>query len=95
MFRKLWSAKGCEVLSSNFTLCFTILKLYLQVINFFYMNMDKNTVFAWASLSMFIIGFALVLLGILKYIDYAIGFSVIGLGFFTMSWTFHNLKGRI
>lgn len=59
------------------------------------MRMDKNTVFAWASFVMFIIGAALVLLGVLKYLDYAIGFSVAGLGFFVMSWTFHSLKGRV
>lgn len=59
------------------------------------MRMDKNTVFGWASLVMFLIGAALVLLGVLKYLDYAIGFSVAGAGFFAMSWTFHILKGRI
>lgn len=59
------------------------------------MGMNKNTICAWASFAMFIIGLALILLGILKYVDYAIGFSVVGLGFFTMSWAFHSLKGRV
>jgi len=58
-------------------------------------NVDKNTIFGWGSFAMFIIGLALVVLGVLKYIDYAIGFSVIGLGFFAMSWIFHILKGRV
>ncbi len=59
------------------------------------MRMNKNTVFSRASMAMFIIGLALVLLGLLKYLNYAIGFSVIALGFFAMSWTFHCLKGRV
>lgn len=57
--------------------------------------MNKNTIFGWASFIMFIIGAALVLLGVLKYIDYAIGFSVAGIGFFAISWAFNALKGRV
>jgi len=57
--------------------------------------MNKNTIFGWASFASFLIGLALILLGLLKYIDYAIGFSVIGLGFFVLSWAFHALKGRV
>ncbi len=59
------------------------------------MRMNKNTVFAWSSFAMFIIGTAVILLGLLKYLDYAIGFSVVGLGFLVISWIFHSLKGRI
>ena len=57
--------------------------------------MNKNTIFGWASFIMFIRGAALVLLGVLKYIDYAIGFSVVGIGFFAISWVFNALKGRV
>ena len=57
--------------------------------------MNKNTIFGWASFIMCIIGAALVLLGVLKYIDYAIGFSVVGIGFFAISWVFNALKGRV
>lgn len=57
--------------------------------------MNKNTVCGWASFIMFLIGTALVLLGVLKYSDYAIGFSTVGIGFFAMSWVFNALKGRI
>ena len=57
--------------------------------------MNKNAIFGWASLIMFLVGTALVLLGVLKYRDYAIGFSVAGIGFFAMSWIFNALKGRI
>lgn len=59
------------------------------------MGMNKNTIFGWASFLMFLIGAALVLLGVLKYTDYAIGFSVVGVGFFTISWVFNALKGRV
>ena len=57
--------------------------------------MNKNTIFAWASFAMFIIGAAIILLGVLKYINYAIGFSVVGIGFFAISWAFNALKGRV
>ena len=59
------------------------------------MRMNKNTVCAWASFAMFLIGTALMLLGVLKYRDHAIGFSTIGIGFFAISWVFNALKGRI
>ncbi|MCB0375278.1 MAG: hypothetical protein KDD04_05105 [Sinomicrobium sp.] len=59
------------------------------------MGINKNGIFAWASFIMFLIGAALVLLGVLKYRDYAIGFSVVGIGFFAVSWVFNALKGRI
>lgn len=59
------------------------------------MGMNKNTIFGWASFIMFIIGTALVLLGVLKYLEYAIGFSVVGIGFFAISWVFNALKGRV
>lgn len=59
------------------------------------MKLNKNTIFGWASFIMFLIGAALVLLGVLKYVDYAIGFSVTGIGFFAISWVFNALKGRV
>ncbi|APG60003.1 CAL67264 family membrane protein [Christiangramia salexigens] len=59
------------------------------------MGMNKNTIFGWASFLMFIVGAALVLLGVLKYPEYAIGFSTTGIGFFFISWVFNALKGRI
>jgi hypothetical protein len=36
-----------------------------------------------------------VLLGVLKYQDYAIGFSVVGSGFIAIGWAFNALKGRV
>lgn len=59
------------------------------------MGMNKNSIFAWASFFTLLIGIALVLLGVLKYEDYAIGFSTVGIGFFVMSWAFNALKGRV
>lgn len=60
-----------------------------------FMGMNKNSIFAWASFFTMLIGIALILLGVLKYIDYAIGFSTVGIGFFVMSWAFNALKGRV
>jgi len=57
--------------------------------------MNKNSIFGWASFVMFLLGAALILLGLLKYIEHAIGFSVAGLGFFAVSWAFNALKGRV
>ena len=70
-------------------------KTGLAVIFQEFMGMNKNSIFAWASFFMLLIGIALVLLGVLKYRDYAIGFSTVGIGFFVMSWAFNALKGRV
>ena len=42
-----------------------------------------------------LLGIALILLGVLKYPDYAIGFSVVGVGFIAIGWAFNALKGRV
>lgn len=44
---------------------------------------------------MSILGTALILIGLLKYRDYAIGFSIAGIGFYAVAWAFNALKGRI
>ena len=59
------------------------------------MGLNKNGIFAWASFIMTVLGITLVLLGVLKYQDYAIGFSVVGVGFISMGWVFNALKGRV
>mgnify|MGYP001180620897 FL=1 len=59
------------------------------------MSLNKNGIFAWASFIMTILGITLVLLGVLKYQEYAIGFSVVGVGFISMGWVFNALKGRV
>ena len=57
--------------------------------------MNKNSIFGWASFVLTLLGIALILLGVLKYPDYAIGFSVVGVGFIAIGWAFNALKGRI
>ena len=59
------------------------------------MALNKNGIFAWASFNLTILGIALVLLGVLKYRDMAIGFSVVGVGFISIGWAFNALKGRV
>ena len=57
--------------------------------------MNKNSIFGWASFILTLLGIALILLGVLKYPDYAIGFSIVGVGFIAIGWAFNALKGRI
>ena len=59
------------------------------------MSLNKNSIFAWASFILTLLGIALILLGVLKYPDYAIGFSIVGVGFIAIGWAFNALKGRI
>ena len=59
------------------------------------MALNKNGIFAWASFILTVFGIALVLLGVIKYRDYAIGFSVVGVGFISIGWAFNALKGRV
>jgi hypothetical protein len=58
-------------------------------------SMNKNTIFAWASFILFIIGSSLVLLGVFKYPEYLVELTLAGLGFITIGWAFNALKGRI
>tara|TARA_B110000305_G_C18786917_1_gene336525 strand:- start:7 stop:219 length:213 start_codon:yes stop_codon:yes gene_type:complete len=62
---------------------------------FYKMALNKNGIFAWASFILTTLGIALVLLGVLKYRDMAIGFSVVGIGFIAIGWAFNALKGRV
>lgn len=58
--------------------------------------MNKNTVLAWATFIMIIVGIGLIILGIIKYEDVAaIGFAAVGVGFFAIAWVFNALKGRV
>ncbi len=60
------------------------------------MAMDKNTVLAWATLIMIIVGIALIALGAFRYNDIAgYGFASVGIGFFAIAWVFNALKGRV
>jgi len=59
------------------------------------MSLNKNSIFAWSSFILTLLGITLILLGVLKYPEYAIGFSVVGIGFISIGWAFNALKGRI
>ena len=60
------------------------------------MGMNKNTVLAWATWIMIIVGFALIGLGAVRYKDVAgYGFAAVGIGFLANAWVFNALKGRV
>lgn len=58
--------------------------------------MNKNTVLAWATFIMILVGCALIALGAFRYDDVAgWGFAAVGIGFFAIAWVFNALKGRM
>ena len=59
------------------------------------MGMNKNSIFAWASFILFLIGSALILLGVFKYPEYLVELTLAGLGFITIGWAFNALTGRL
>jgi len=60
------------------------------------MAMNKNTVLAWATTIMIIVGLGLIALGAFRYDDVAgWGFASVGIGFFAIAWVFNALKGRV
>ena len=59
------------------------------------MSLNKNKIFGYTASVMALIGTALILIGLLKYPEYAIGFSIAGVGFYVLAWAFNALKGRI
>ena len=59
------------------------------------MALNKNGIFGIDSFILTVLGIALILLGVLKYTDMAIGFSVAGIGFISVGWAFNALKGRV
>jgi len=60
------------------------------------MGMNKNTVLAWATFIMLIMGLILIGLGAFRYDDVAgWGFATVGIGFFAIAWVFNALKGRV
>ena len=59
-------------------------------------HMNKNTVLAWATAIMIIVGLILIALGAFRYNDIAgYGFASVGSGFFAIAWVFNALKGRV
>jgi hypothetical protein len=59
------------------------------------MSLNKNKIFGYAALIMGLLGVALVLLGVFLYKEYIVGFSLVGVGFIAVAWTFNALRGRI
>jgi len=58
--------------------------------------MNKNTVLAYATLIMLVMGIILILLGAFRYDEIAgWGFATVGIGFFAIAWVFNALKGRV
>ncbi|WP_162984879.1 CAL67264 family membrane protein [Mesonia aquimarina] len=58
--------------------------------------MNKNTVLAWATFIMILVGVGLIALGAFKYREIAgYGFAAVGIGFFAIAWVFNALKGRV
>jgi fatty acid desaturase len=61
-----------------------------------FMGMNKNTVLAWATFIMILVGLGLIGLGAFRYDDVAgWGFASVGIGFFAIAWVFNALKGRV
>jgi hypothetical protein len=59
------------------------------------MSLNKNKIMGYVALIMSVLGSALILVGVLKYPEYAIGFSIAGVGFYALAWAFNALRGRI
>ncbi len=60
------------------------------------MGMNKNTVLAYATIIMIIVGIGVIALGIWRYEEVAgWGFSAVGIGFLAIAWVFNALKGRV
>ena len=58
--------------------------------------MNKNTVLAWATFIMIVVGLALIAMGAWRYEDVAgWGFASVGIGFLANAWVFNALKGRV
>lgn len=58
--------------------------------------MNKNTVLAWATVIMTIIGLVLIGLGVFRYSEISgWGFGAVGVGFLANAWVFNALKGRV
>lgn len=59
------------------------------------MNLNKNKILGYSALVLFILGTALILMGLYKYNEIAIGFSLVGVGFYVVAWAFNAMRGRV
>lgn len=87
------------ILKSTHFECFFIKKndiCYTNFLKLLKMAMNKNTVLAWATVLMTIMGVVLILMGAYRYDEVAgWGFATVGIGFFAIAWVFNALKGRV
>ena len=59
-------------------------------------TMNKNTVLAYATFLMILMGMVLLALAAFKYDEVAgWGFATVGIGFFAIAWVFNALKGSV
>lgn len=78
------------------TLKYRLFYRYLRFVKQKVMGMNKNTILAWATFIMLIMGFLLIILGAFRYNDVAgWGFGAVGIGFLAIAWVFNALKGRV
>ena len=56
------------------------------------MRLNKNKIFGIAALILFLIGIAIILLGVYVYKEYTIVLTMVGVGFTAVAWTFNALK---
>ncbi len=69
---------------------------YLAEFKKHFMGMNKNTVLAYATIIMIVVGLGMIALGAFKYDEVAgYGFGAVGIGFFAIAWVFNALKGRV
>ena len=60
------------------------------------MGTNKNTILAWATFIMLVMGLVLIGMGAFKYDDVAgWGFVATGIGFLAIAWVFNALNGRV
>ena len=59
-------------------------------------TMNKNTVLAYATFLMILMGVILLAMAAFKYDEVAgWGFATVGIGFFAIAWVFNALKWRV
>ena len=60
------------------------------------MGMNKNTVLAYATWIMILVGLGMIALGAFKYDEVAgYGFAAVGIGFFAVAWVFNAFNNLI
>ena len=93
---KIGYRKVVRIKTINFTIFAGRNILFKDINKNKYITMNKNTVLAWATFIMILMGILLIALGAFRYDDVAgWGFAAVGVGFFAIAWVFNALKGRM